>query len=533
MTRARWPLVDAAQMRALDQYTIDILDIPGDVLMESAGRAVVDVLLALRREGEPVCVICGGGNNGGDGFVIARQLHQLGVPVKIALLADAEGLRGDAARNYARAVAVGVPLEGSRWTAPHRGLLVDAVFGTGLSRPVAGVAATSIRRMNAARAAGHGDVRVVSVDLPSGLCADTGRELGVAVSADATVTIGLPKLGLILEPGRALAGEISVARIGIADATPDLTLTAQLLTRAGAGATLPTRLRSGHKGTFGHALLVAGSVGKTGAAALAAQGAARIGAGLVTLACPDSLNAVLEQKCTEAMTAPLPETAAHGLARDAEEGLLALAATRDAVGIGPGLGRDPETLELVRSTVKRLEQPLVLDADALLAFAEEPALLASRQAPTILTPHPGEAAALLGGEAGDLNNDRPAAARALARETGAIVVLKGASSVIAGPDESLWVNATGGPLLATGGTGDVLLGMTVGLLAQGLSADMAAPLAVFLHGAAADRLTAVRGDTGVLASELADSLPETLTSLRTALPPDASDPRLVVSFPEP
>ena len=237
-----------------------------------------------------------------------------------------------------------------------------------------------------------------AIDLPSGLCADTGRALGVAVEADATLTIGLPKIGLALEPGRSLAGAVSVARIGIADRTPEVEPGAQLLTRAGAAEALPARPRAGHKGSFGHVLLVAGSEGKTGAAALAAEAAGRSGAGLVTLGCPSSLNDILETKCTEAMTAPLPETPRRGLARDAEEALLALAATRHAVGMGPGIGREAETLELMRSAAKRIAQPLVLDADALIAFAKEPALLKAREAPTILTPHPGEAAALLGSE---------------------------------------------------------------------------------------------------------------------------------------
>ena len=533
MTRARWPLVDAAQMRALDHYTIETLGTSGDALMESAGRAAVDLLLNMREGSEPIHVICGGGNNGGDGLVIARHLHLLGVPVQVALLADAASLRGDAARNLTRVQALGIPLEGSRWRAPSRGLVVDAIFGTGLSRPVAGVPATSIRRMNAARGANPGALRVVAIDLPSGLCADTGRALGVAVEADATLTIGLPKLGLILEPGRTLAGSIFVARIGIADRTPTVEARATLFTRAGAAEALPARPRGGHKGTFGHVLLVAGSEGKTGAAVLAAQAAGRSGAGLVTLACPGSLNDILETKCTEAMTAPLPETPTRGLSSDAENAILALAATRDAVGMGPGIGREAETLALVRNVAKRIPQALVLDADALIAFADEPALLQAREAPTILTPHPGEAAAMLGSHAQDLNDDRPAAARALAQETGCTVVLKGASTVVCAPDGSLILNPTGGPALATGGTGDVLLGLTVGLLAQGVPASTAAALGAYVHGAAADTLAATMGDAGMLAGDLPDEIPPTLAALRGSAPCDGCDPHLVVSFPEP
>jgi NAD(P)H-hydrate epimerase len=530
--RASWPLVSAAQMRALDRHTIETLDVPGELLMESAGRAVVDVVLEQLRPGDPVAVVCGAGNNGGDGLVVARHLQLLGVPVRAALLTDPGRLRGDAASNLRRARSVGVQLEGPRWRAPQAGVVVDAIFGTGLSRAVTGTAAASIRRINAAHAARPDELRVVAVDLPSGLCADTGSVLGLAVEADATVTLGLPKLGLALEPGRSRAGRVRVAHIGIAETAPDTAPTAELWTRAGVGARLPARPRDGHKGSFGHALIVAGSEGKSGAAALAAEGATRIGAGLVTLACPAGLNDVLEIKCTEAMTAPLPDTPARGLAAGAEEAVLALAATRDAVGLGPGLGRDTETLSLVRAVAKRLEVPLALDADAIFAFRDDPALLTARRAPTVLTPHPGEAAELLGCSANDVNRDRPGAARRLAHQSGAVVLLKGAATVTAAPDGGLVVNPTGGPLLASGGTGDVLLGLVTGLLTQGLAASDAAALAAYVHGAAADALACERGDAGLLAGELAQAVPAAVESLRAA-PASGIETGLAVSFPEP
>src|SRR5262245_25684004 len=215
-----WPLADAAGMRALDRHSIETLGLPGELPMEGAGRAVAEVVLAERPEGGAVLVVCGGGNNGGDGLVVARVLHGLGVPVRVALLADGRSLRGDAAANARRAREAGVAFEPARWRAPARGVLVDALFGTGLSRDVRGAKAAAIRRINAARERSGGALRVVAVDLPSGLCADTGQELGAAVQADATVTMGLPKLGLALEPGRSRAGRITVARIGIADAAP-------------------------------------------------------------------------------------------------------------------------------------------------------------------------------------------------------------------------------------------------------------------------------------------------------------------------
>jgi NAD(P)H-hydrate epimerase len=528
-----WSLVGSAAMRALDRHTIEKLGVPGEVLMESAGRAVAEAALELLpAPGAPVLVVCGTGNNGGDGLVAARHLHGLGHPVRAAVVGDERQLRGDAGRQLARARELGVPLEGARFRAPGAGVIVDALFGTGLSREVAGEARSAIRRINAARAAQPGAVRVLAVDLPSGLCADTGQLLGEAVQADLTLTFELPKLGLALEPGRTRAGRVRVVRIGIAPEAPGLVFEVELWTRAAAGARLPARPPAGHKGSFGHALLVAGSEGKTGAAALAAWGAGRAGAGLVTLACPAGLNDILEVKCTEAMTAPLPQTPQRALAAEALDPVLALARECDAVGLGPGIGRARETGELVRALALRLEQPLALDADALFALAGEPELLRQRRAPTLLTPHPGEAARLLGTRAAEIERDRLGAARRLAQRTGAVVLLKGAASVAAAPDGRAVVNPTGGPALGSGGTGDVLLGIATAYLAQGMEALSAAALAAFVHGLAGDRLAERLGPAGLLAEDLARELPLAAESLRRAAAA-LQEPRLVARFPEP
>ena len=524
-----WPLVSAGTMQALDRHTIETLGVPGQLLMECAGRVVASRVLTERDGDAPVDVVCGSGNNGGDGLVVARHLHLQGVPVRLVLLGDASRLRGDAAANWKRAQAVGVSVAAARWRPVPGTLIVDAIFGTGLDRPVSGPAASLIRRINQQRPG----ARILAVDLPSGLHADTGQVLGVAVEADCTVTLGLPKLGLALEPGRGLAGRVVVARIGIADEAAGVVHDAELWPAAAIRARLPQRPRHGHKGTFGHLLVVAGSRGKTGAAALAAAGAARVGVGLVTIACPESANSILEVKCTEAMTAPVEETTFHELAGAAEKSVRDLAETRDAVVLGPGLGRADETLALVRRLAERIHRPLVLDADALLAFADEPTALAERRAPTIVTPHPGEAAALLGCTSAEINADRASAARELAIRTGAVAVLKGAATVIA-QEKRLAVNPTGGPLLGSGGTGDVLAGMVGGFLAQGLEAFDAGALAAWVHGRAGDALAHRRGGVGILASEVADELPETLEALRQV---GASDPPLGVgdalAFPEP
>jgi NAD(P)H-hydrate epimerase len=425
-----------------------------------------------------------------------------------------------------------VPFQAPGARAARPALIVDALFGTGLSRPVEGAPAAAIRRINAAR----DESRIVSIDLPSGLDADTGQVLGEAVRAHRTVTLGLPKLGLALEPGRSLAGEVRVARIGLVDAAPERTPDAELWTRAAAGARLPERPRAGHKGRFGHVLVVAGSVGKTGAAALAAEGALRVGAGLATIACPQSLNEILEVKCTEAMTAPVCETPERALALEAEGALLALSAERDVVVLGPGIGRAEDTGKLVRALVEAIERPLVLDADGLFALAGAPEWLLRRRGPTVLTPHPGEAARLTGTSTDEVNRDRVGFASALAERTGAVVLLKGAASVVAGGGGRPLVNPSGGPALASGGSGDVLAGMVGGFLAQGLPAREAAALAAFLHGHAADRFAARCGEAGLLAAELAAELPAAAEGLRAAARAgrDAGlGGRLALAFPEP
>lgn len=522
-----WPLVSAAEMRALDRHTIETLGVPGAILMENAGRAVAEMALALGAAETGVFVVCGAGNNGGDGLVAARLLHLAGVPLRVSLLGAPEALHGDAAANWALARNAGVPFASE--IAPPRGaLVVDAIFGTGLARTVTGEAAAAVERLRAARPA----CRVLSVDLPSGLDADTGQALGPAVQADVTVTLGLPKRGLALEPGRSLAGRIFVARIGIADAAPGVRPDVSLWTRRAAARRLPPRPRAGHKGTFGHVLVIAGSDGKIGAAVLAAQGAARAGAGLVTVACPIGLRDVFEEKCTEAMTAPVSEAPGRAFVLGAGPALAALAAGRDAVVLGPGLGTADETAALVRALVAQVERPMVIDADALHALAACPDVLKARSAASILTPHPGEAGRLLGLSPADVNRDRVAAATRLAARSGCVVVLKGAATVVAepgpcaapgGPEGAagtgqgrVTVIATGGPVLGTGGTGDVLAGALAGLLAQGAPAFEAAALGAYLHGLAGDRWAARHGDTGALAGEIAREIPAAIAELRSA-----------------
>lgn len=548
-----WPLVSAAEMRALDRHTIETLGIPGALLMESAGRAVAEAVLVERAAaagpGE-VLVVCAGGNNGGDGLVAARHLQLLGVPVRVHLVGDRSRLAPDAAANLARAEAVGVPIATGRLRTAGAAVIVDALLGTGLTRAVEGPVATAIRRIAAARPG----ARVVAVDLPSGIDADTGRIHGVAVAADVTVAIALPKVGLALEPGRTLAGRILVARIGIADTAPGIRAGAALWSDAAVAARLPERPRDGHKGRFGHVLVVAGARGTTGAAALAALAAARSGAGLVTIACPAGVNEILETKCTEPMTAPMPDAADGSFSLDAFAPILALAKARDVVALGPGIGRAAETQKLVRELIAAIPRPIVIDADGLFPFAagatrgrrvdEALGALKARKAATILTPHPGEAARLLGVSAAEINLDRIGAARRLAERTGAVTVLKGAATVVTAPDGRTLVTPTGSPALATGGTGDVLTGVIAALLAQapgelaargrkgGTDPFELAALGAWLHGRAGDRAAARLGRAGLLAGDVIDELPRTLEALRQVeRTPAAEGTGLALAFP--
>jgi hydroxyethylthiazole kinase-like uncharacterized protein yjeF len=513
-----WPLVTGAEMHALDRHSIENDGIAGEILMESAGRSLIRPTLELRaassRPEATIRAFCGAGNNGGDGFVLVRHLYAEGIPVEAVLVGDPTRLSRDAASNWRRLETLDVTrrvvdpgVEEIDWLAllSQTSVAVDALFGTGLKREITGGFARLVEALAVARARG---LKVLSVDIPSGVSAHAGRVLGVAVKADRTVTISLPKVGLALEPGRSHAGRIEVARIGIADPDPERLPRVELWNARAAARQFPHRARAGHKGDFGHVLVVAGSRGMMGAAALCARASLRSGAGLVTLAHPGGLGSELSGLCAEVMTADVAATAGGGFARAAEKAIEELAASRDVVAIGPGLGRDSEAIDLVRRLVVSIDRPIVLDADGLFGLAGQLELLHDRQASIILTPHPGEAARLLDTDVARLNSDRVDAARRLSEQSRAIVLLKGAASVVADPSGRAVIVSTGGPVLASGGTGDVLTGIVAALLAGGRPPFEAAALAAWWHGATADRMEPGRAGFGVLASEIADGLPD-------------------------
>jgi NAD(P)H-hydrate epimerase len=485
--------------------------VSGDDLMENAAGALAEAAGPTGFGWRRIVVVCGPGNNGGDGLAAARLLAARGAAVRLFTLGATDASRGDAAANARRALAVGLrptPLAGPRVFAELRRALaesdgaVDALFGTGLSRPLRGAAARAVAAMNASGRP------VLAADVPSGLSSDAGALLGPTVQARATIAFAAPKVCHVTFPARALCGEVRVADIGI----PRRLLEKSATTRMGlvepedVRRLVPPRPLDAHKGSFGRLAIVAGSRGKTGAAILASRGALRAGAGLVTVFCGGSLERAVVAALPEAMTRGLAEE--DGAIAEAAAGA-AIAALRDfdALLVGPGLSTSPGTVAFVGRLLAATRLPVVADADALNAFAGRPAALRGRA--RVLTPHPGEAARLLGATAGDVQADRAKAARRLARRSGATVLLKGAATLVATPDGEIRVNPTGTPLLATAGAGDVLGGMLAAGLARGLEPADAAIAAAWLHGAAAERLAARLGDAGLLAAEVADAVPET------------------------
>ena len=505
-------LAYADEMREMDRRTIEDWGLPGAVLMENAGRsatAVCEQMLEQLPPG-PVVVVAGKGNNGGDGFVVARWLHWAGCEVEVCLLAALGDLDGDAAINADFADRMGVPIHenAERETLEARlgraTLIVDGVLGTGISGEVRGSAREAIEAINCA------DAPVVAIDIASGVDADTGAILGDAVWAASTVTFALAKVGMYQYPGRERCGEIIIAPIGMArELTQSDELKTNLTTSADAEWMLPDRSPDMHKGDAGELLVVAGSVGLTGAATMTAQAATRSGCGMVTIACAESINDILEVKCTEIMTKPMPETADRSLALVAEDPIAEFAEGKDAVALGPGLSDNEESRELARRLAMRLEVPMLIDADGLNAFAGRVDDLADRPAPTVLTPHPGEFSRLTGMEISEIQKDRPKAARDLAERIGCVVLLKGAGTVIADPDGTVWINPTGNSGLATGGSGDVLSGIVSAFLAGGSTPLHAAVAGAYYHGRAAE-VAGEEGVRGVIPPKLIEVLPRVL-----------------------
>lgn len=514
-------IVTADEMKALDQAAIENYGIPGLVLMENAGIRVVDLIRRVigGLRGRSVTVFIGKGNNGGDGLVIARHLLNMGAGVKVLSIVNVGEISGDAAVNLniwrkmgqkIYSVHQGDGINIVKLALMKTDLVVDAIYGTGFHGKMLEGAGRVIKVIN------KSGKPVVAVDIPSGLEAGTGRVNGPCIRAHQTVTFGLPKLGLYLEPGAGYAGEITVADISLPavlvekEAPRRYLLTAECVKRW-----LPPRPASAHKGNFGRVLIIAGSRGMTGAACLAGAAALRSGAGLVTVAVPETLHDIMEGKLTEAMTVPLPDTGGGSLSREARSRILSLLENMDALAIGPGLSLAPETISLVRELLPAIKIPFVLDADALNALAGQVSILGSLQAPAVITPHPGEMARLMGVAPKDIQADRIGAAIKAAATWNVATLLKGARTVVAAPEGVVYINPTGNPGMATGGSGDVLTGIVVSLIAQGLEPGRAAAAGAYIHGLAGDMTAKEKGMMGLIAGDIVSILPAAAQELAT------------------
>lgn len=509
-------LVTADEMRQMDRATIESFGIPGQVLMENAGRGATDFFLdtLYRLHPGPVGIAAGPGNNGGDGFVMARYLHQKGIAVTVFLLADRGRVRGDALSNLTLVDKLGISvneipdaaaLESCKTAMASVSLWIDAILGTGLSAEVRGHLAAVIEFINARK------LPVFAVDIASGLDTDTGAVHGVCIRAEATATFGFAKVGHFIYPGRELTGELNVIDIGISPVVAAETGCFQhLITPAALMPAVRPRNPTAHKGSAGHLLVLAGAPGKTGAAAMTALAALRAGAGLVTLGIPESLNSILEILAIEAMTERLPETSHGGLDVSGFEAVQSLTTGKQCLAIGPGLGTDPSTGHLVSRLVETASLPMVVDADGLNLLADNLSVLERKKAPLVMTPHPGEMARLCGCSVAGIQKDRLAAARSFARKHQVYLVLKGAATVVARPDGHVFVNPTGNSGMAAGGMGDVLTGLIAGFMTQGVAPDLAAMAGVYLHGAAADHLARTIGPKGYLATEVMNAVPKVM-----------------------
>jgi ADP-dependent NAD(P)H-hydrate dehydratase / NAD(P)H-hydrate epimerase len=516
-------VVTAEQMREMDRLTIQKYGTPSLTLMERAGAGVVKAVLEHFAEAasKGVLIVAGKGNNGGDGFVIGRLLRQQRISCEIALLAKRSEISSDAAHNLKAYLTDGgtvVDIAADRLTLLNdsiagKGLLVDAILGTGTNSEVRGVYANAINALNAA------GLPIVAVDIPSGLDADRGTTLGACIQAAMTVALGYPKLGEVIHPGLEYVGDLVVADIGIEPgAVTEVAPAAEILTLEQVRSLIPVRKPDSHKGTYGHVAVIAGSRGKTGAAILASRACMRAGAGLTTLAAPHSLKNVFTGALIEVMTEPLRNTAAEEIESLTDDEWRRLLERKTVVLFGPGIGVTDSTRNNLRWLLRHLDVPWVIDADGLNNLALDVDRLRRARTAPILTPHPGEMARLIGKDALTVNKDRIGVARAFATEQRCYVVLKGARTVLATPAGKIFINPTGNPGMASGGMGDVLAGILAALLGQRLSPEEAMKLAVYLHGFVADRIAAERGIIGLIASDIIDGLPAAMHSLSAAVP---------------
>ena len=520
-------IVSVAEMRGIDRVTSERFGVPSLTLMENAGSSMAEFALVAYPSAKTFGVICGKGNNGGDGFVIARLLHERGKEVRLLLLADPVELRGDAAENFKRLPA---PSESAPRFSIFRGIdaagveavfaspiLIDAILGTGFRPPVSAEYAKAIAKMNAS------DARVIAVDIPSGADADVmGGQTGAVARADAVVTFTAPRPAHIF--GNLTPGLTVIAPIGSPDEAIQSSLNLNVITPNDIAPLIGPRPGDSNKGMYGHVLVVGGSLGKAGAAAMAGFSALRAGAGLVTVATPRSVLSTVAGFHPELMTEPLGEAESGSISTQALGAFWHAAENKTVLAIGPGISRHPETAEFVRTVIQKTviqnsTTPIVLDADGLNAFEGKADLLNVNGSgrTLVLTPHPGEMARLTGMSIAAIQRDRINTARTFAKEHELILVLKGDRTIVANPSGEAWVNTTGNPGMATGGTGDILTGIVAGMLAQNPKRAFEAVLAaVYLHGLAGDLARENMGEHSLVATDLLKTLPEAFRRTRAS-----------------
>ncbi len=510
-------LLSPDRMRQYDDYAIRTWGIPSAVLMENAGRSTYRLIRKEYLKGKRnLAIVCGRGNNGGDGFVIARYALRDGFGTTVYLLADLADLKGDAALNMELYRTLGGSMvivktaQDVRQGLKAADLIVDAIFGTGLSKEVQALEGDVIGEMNASGRP------VVAVDIPSGLDGLRGVPLGEAVKATATYTYGYAKIGQVLYPAAAYVGALTVIDISLPPAAEkEIGIDGCLVDGEMLRAFLKARSPWAHKGSCGHALVISGSTGKTGAAAMTSEAALKIGAGLVTLVIPGSLNAIMEVKLTEVMTYPVEDHGKGHLSLDAYDHVAEFARDKDVIVIGPGLSTTEEAMALVRKLYIELDKPFVVDADGITSFHGHADCIKEKKGNAVFTPHPGELGRILGMRPSEINADRCAVARRFVEMHGINLVLKGARTVVCGENGSLFVNPTGNASLAKGGSGDILTGFIGGLAAQGYSLLEASQLGAYLHGYIADTWVETHTDMDLVAGDLLKGLGEALQDLRS------------------
>ena len=500
------------EIRNLDRRATEEYGIGEEILMENAGGASYFVILKeFGVGGKRFVVFCGVGNNGGDGFVIARKLHSMGGDVKVFLLGDRNKMKGAAKTNFDIISRMPIEIrdvesiEQTNEDVCHCDAIVDAIFGTGLVREPSGIYGAAIELIN------ESGKKVFSIDIPSGVNGDTGEVMGTAVKSDYTISYGLPKIGNMLYPGFGLCGKLYVSHISF---PPSLYDADSIKVRVNDLVELPERAKDTHKGSYGRALFISGSSSYLGAPYFSALSFLKAGGGLSYLATPKSISPFLASKGSEVVFAPQMETDSGSLALESKEELLEFSRSVDMVILGPGVSLNSETQELVRELAKRIEVPLLIDGDGLTAIAAEVELIRGRKAPTILTPHSGEMSRITKMGVSEVNKDRVNVLQKTARELNAIVVLKGAHSLVGCPDEKVYINTSGNPGMATAGSGDALTGAIAAMYGMGLPIEEATRVGVFMHGFSGDLAAADKGEDGITAQDIVDYLPDALKYYR-------------------